>query len=96
MPFQPTEPINKIPSSIGLLKISFMRGFGEIISELQGDPSVLQEVALFDDLAVRDQDENIMDWDRGNLIPFLTPQEISGLRALMDRLWALAETEKLP
>lgn len=96
MPFKPTETINKTPTSIGALKIIIARGYGETISELRGDPENIIEVALFDDLAVRDQDEDIMDWDRGNLIPHLTSQEINGLQALMDRLWALAEAEKLP
>jgi hypothetical protein len=94
--FTPTPEIRKTPTSIGSLEIILARGFGEIIPELPGNPEKIQQAALFDNLAVRDQNGAVMDWKRGDLTPFLTPQEISGLIALMDRLWALAEQEILP
>lgn len=96
MPFQPETTINKVPTEIGCMGIMFFRGKAQLLPELEGELGETVEAALYDMLGVLDQDGNVMNWRRGNLVPHLTPQEIAGLRALVDRLWGVAENEILP
>lgn len=95
--FTPADEVIRTPTKIGSLKISFVRGYNELIPELHGgDPTEIKNKALYDDLSVLDQNGDIMDWKRGDLLPHLTDQEIQGLMNLLDRLWALAEEQILP
>lgn len=96
MAFNPEPTINKIPTEIGAMGIMFFRGKSGVIPELRGDPDSTVEAALFDSIAILDQSGEVMNWRRGDLIPHLTSQEIVGLRALMDRLWGVAEDQILP
>lgn len=96
MAFNPEPTINKVPTEIGSMGIMFFRGKGEMIPELPGDPETIHEAALFDSIAVLDQDGNVMNWRRGDLVPHLLPAEITALQGLMDRLWGVAEDEILP
>lgn len=94
--FEPTSERIQTPTKIGSLKLILARGYGEIIPELDGDPTEVKNGAFFEDLSVLDQNGHVMDWKRGELMSFLTDEEKQSLNALMNRLWALAEDVILP
>lgn len=93
--FQPGKEIIKKPTKIGSLRIIIARAYGDIIPDIPGNSGKLQDLELFDALSILDQANQVMEWRSGMLESFLTPKEKAELKALMNRLWALAEREIL-
>ena len=60
------------------------------------DPKVTNQQSIKFTVTIDDQDDTPMAYRNGNLIPHLTPTQITALEDFMDAMWTKAEDEILP
>lgn len=80
-----TGPVTSIPTEIKSVTITLKRWIAD--ENNNAGESVNYQIWLLD------QDGNRIRWphDAGNLVPYLTPTQITQLQAFMDAMWILSE-----